>query len=243
MEKAWFEQWFDTNYYHILYSHRDEGEARAFIESLMQFLDIQKGSEVIDIGCGRGRHSKYMCELGYNVTGIDIACSNIDYARRWEEENLHFHCFDKRNVFSKGKFDLALNLFTSYGFLKSRTELEGALKSMGENLKKGGIFVLDYMNAEKIRNAHLTSDVIDTQGIRFEISKRISGHQIIKEIEVIDGSSRSHFAEEVHLITLPEFRELFQFASLEILHTFGDYRLHDYEEQFSDRLIIIARKR
>ena len=124
MSKEWFEQWFDSKYYHILYNYRDEGEAREFLDNLLDFLKIPLKSKIIDIGCGRGRHAKYLSEQGYDVTGIDIAAASIDFAKSFENNHLHFYCHDKRQTFRKETFDIALNLFTSYGFLKERSDLE-----------------------------------------------------------------------------------------------------------------------
>jgi len=242
MSKAWFESWFNTRYYHILYSHRDEGEAKGFMTNLMDFLQIPLESEVIDIGCGRGRHARFLSAMGYNVTGIDIADSSIEYAKQYECENLHFFCFDKRKIFKKGKYDLALNLFTSFGFLRNRSELEIALISMSENIKKGGILVMDYMNAEKIKHASFEEKIIHENGIHFNIGKKIKGHQIIKTIRVRDRDKSLDFREQVHLISLEEFKALYAIASLKILHTFGDYQLNKFNSENSDRLILIAEK-
>lgn len=242
MSKEWFETWFDTSYYHILYGHRDENEARNFIGNLLTYLELSNDVKIIDIGCGRGRHAKLLNEKGYDVTGIDIASSSIEYAKQFENQHLHFYCHDKRKVFREGAFDVGLNLFTSYGFLKQRNDLEIALKSMAKNLKHGGIFVLDYLNEGKIKHLDLHKEEVENQGINFKMNKQITGHQIIKDIEVNDHGKVLTFREEVHLITLEEFRELFENASLKILHTFGDYQLNDYERTHSDRLILIAEK-
>ena len=242
MTKPWFEEWFDSRYYHILYSHRDDGEAQDFMLRLLNFLLLEKNSQIIDIGCGRGRHARFLSDQGYKVIGIDIAPTNIDYAKQFEGENLHFFCFDKRKIFKKASFDIALNLFTSYGFLKNREELQVAMISMSENLKKGGKIVIDYMNAEMIKHQSFHKEKIHIDGIEFTINKRIEGHQIIKEIGIEEGEIKLNFYEKVHLITFSEFEDLFESASLKILHTFGDYQLNKFDPKTSPRLILIAEK-
>ena len=53
----WFEVWFDSPYYPILYQNRNHDEARAFIDQLTKWLEVPEGSNVLDLACGRGRHA------------------------------------------------------------------------------------------------------------------------------------------------------------------------------------------
>jgi len=77
MQKEWFEDWFDTNYYHVLYQNRNEEEARRFIHNLIDHLGIPKGVKVLDLACGKGRHSITLNDLGYDVLGEDLSPNSI----------------------------------------------------------------------------------------------------------------------------------------------------------------------
>ncbi|MFN5878833.1 MAG: SAM-dependent methyltransferase, partial [Flavobacteriales bacterium] len=68
--KEWFADWFDTPYYHILYKNRNDEEAAHFIENLIEFIQLDLGSRVLDLACGKGRHSVTLNKLGYNVLGV-----------------------------------------------------------------------------------------------------------------------------------------------------------------------------
>ena len=242
MSEMWIQRWFNSDYYHILYENRNDDEAGDFIENLMSFINLPKGSAIIDIACGRGRHAHYLNKKGFNVTGIDIAQRNIDYARKHEGQQLHFECHDKRKVFEANKYDLALNLFTSFGYLKSKTELSKTLNNMAQNLKVGGLLVMDYLNATKIEKMSFDNEIQLHQSIEFKIKKHIEEGRIVKEIEVFDGLKREKYSEKVRLISKEEFIIMFEDASLKILYTFGDYDLTDFDPEGSDRLILIAEK-
>ncbi|MEM1002389.1 MAG: SAM-dependent methyltransferase, partial [Bacteroidota bacterium] len=56
----WYASWFDSPYYHILYKDRDYDEAQALIDSLTQYLNLPENGRVLDLACGRGRHSVYL---------------------------------------------------------------------------------------------------------------------------------------------------------------------------------------
>ena len=79
----WYEKWFNTKYYHILYANRDHEEAKLFINNLAAHLKLKKNSKIIDIACGNGRHAVYLNYLGYNVTGIDLSKKNIEIASKY----------------------------------------------------------------------------------------------------------------------------------------------------------------
>ena len=79
--KQWYASWFDTPYYHILYKDRDHSEAQVFMDNLTNYLNIPEGGKILDLACGKGRHSVYLNSLGYNVTGIDLSEKSIDYAK------------------------------------------------------------------------------------------------------------------------------------------------------------------
>ena len=49
--------WFDSDYYHVLYKNRDYSEARNFIDNIVEYIDLKKGSQILDLACGIGRHS------------------------------------------------------------------------------------------------------------------------------------------------------------------------------------------
>ena len=69
----WYASWFDTPFYHILYKNRDDKEAGVFMKTLTSFLNLRPQAEILDLACGRGRHSIYLNKLGFKVTGVDLS--------------------------------------------------------------------------------------------------------------------------------------------------------------------------
>ena len=87
-DKAWYKDWFNSPFYHKLYFERDEKEAEIFIKKLIDHLQPAPGSRILDVACGKGRHSKTLASLGFEVTGIDISPDSIRQARQSERDNL-----------------------------------------------------------------------------------------------------------------------------------------------------------
>ena len=97
----WFDQWFDTPYYHQLYFQRDDQEAAAFINRLIEHLQPSTKSCMLDVACGKGRHSLHLSEKGFDVTGIDLSVHSIAEANLSAHEGLQFFVHDMRQPFYK----------------------------------------------------------------------------------------------------------------------------------------------
>ncbi|MDP1974032.1 MAG: methyltransferase domain-containing protein, partial [Sediminibacterium sp.] len=145
-DKAWFKDWFNSPYYHLLYQHRDENEAEQFIATLIKHLAPTKGATMLDIACGKGRHSMALAEMGFDVTGIDLSEVSISEAKAGETDRLHFYQHDMRRGFRINYFDFAFNFFTSFGYFKTRREHDNAIRMMADSIKPGGVLVIDYLN-------------------------------------------------------------------------------------------------
>ena len=87
---SWFANWFDSPYYHTLYKNRDEKEAQVFIDNLIDYLQIHKGSKLIDIACGKGRHAKYFNKKGMDVVGVDLSQNSINTAKKMKTKIYNF---------------------------------------------------------------------------------------------------------------------------------------------------------
>lgn len=242
MQTNWFKSWFNSPYYHILYNSRNQEEAELFIDKLCDFLKPAPNSKMLDIACGKGRHSIYLNKKGFDVIGTDLSYASIRFAKKFENSTLQFFVQDMRNLFYINYFDFALNLFTSFGYFDTDKDHINALKSFAKSLKKDGLLVMDYMNSEKIARNLVPNEVKVIDGIMFTISRKITNSKIIKSISFSDKNQNFSFSEEVMAFTFSDFERLFKAAGLQICHTFGDYDLNPFDVNQSDRLIFICKK-
>ena len=237
----WFTEWFDSYHYHLLYDHRDDQEAERFIRRLFMHLDLVKGSKVLDLACGKGRHAKQVHELGYNVLGIDLSEESIEFAKQYEEEGLEFTKADMRHLDLSQKFDITLNLFTSFGYFEKDQDDRAVLEGLAKHLKPNGRIVLDYLNVSKVRKQLPVEEIIAKHDLSFHTRKAIDKNFIVKDIEFEDQGLKNHYREYVKLLELSDFTKYFNSIGMKIEETFGNYELDAFSPTESDRLIMIAK--
>ena len=231
--------WFDTNYYHTLYKHRDSIEAKRFIDILIKHLNIKKGLKVLDLACGAGRHSKYLEKLGFKVTGIDRSINNIKKANKYKSSNLKFFKKEMTDDFEES-FDIVLNLFTSFGYENEDYNLK-TIKNISKSLKKGGILVIDYLNYYLAEKNLVSKEIKYIEGLKFNIERYSDDKYINKKISVDDKDSNV-FYEKVMKIDIDHFNSYCNKNNLKISKIYGNYNLDEFDINTSERLIMIIKK-
>ena len=234
----WYTSWFDTPFYHILYKNRDYKEAGDFMENLTSFLKLPKNAEILDLACGKGRHAKYLNDLGYKVTGVDLSPKSIAFAKQFENSSLHFVEHDMCLPFPK-KFDAVFNLFTSFGYFENNEDNLKTIKAIKTELKSNGFAVIDFLNAKYVKRNLVPSETKIIDEITFHINRSIVDGYIIKNISFQYNCQDFVFEERVKAITLSDFKACFKQANISLTHCFGDYQLNDFQEETSERLILI----
>jgi len=244
MQETWFKDWFNTPYYHQLYKDRDYTEAANFIDVLLKKISPSPNSLMLDVACGKGRHSLQLANKGFEVVGIDLSHESIQEALLSEQSNLHFYEHDMRLPFWINYFDYAFNFFTSFGYFKSKREDENAIRSIAQSLKSNGVFVMDYLNVAYTESQieHLSKKEIDN--VEFTITKWHDEKFFYKKILIEDNNKKKNisFTETVSKYTLQDFTGLFEAQGLKIKDVYGDYQLSKYIAEESPRLILVAQK-
>lgn len=237
-QKDWFTSWFNTPYYHILYKHRDDSDAKLFMKNITKELQLKNTSEILDIPCGKGRHAVYLNTLGYNVVGVDLSSNSINFAKQFENKKLKFEVWDMRTPFTQ-KFDAIFNLFTSFGYLEDDQEDISILKNFKKGLKENGILVMDFLNVSYVKEHLIEEEIKTIEGIDFHITRKIEDGFIIKEIDFSADNANHSYIEKVKYLDKDKFVHYFKSAGFNINQVFGSYQLEDFNPSSSKRLIFV----
>ncbi len=243
-ETIWYKDWFNSPFYHKLYFERDEQEAESFINKLIAHLQPPSGSRMLDVACGKGRHSKKLASLGYYVTGIDISPDSIAYAKQFEKDNLDFYVHDMRLPFWGNYFNYAFNFFTSFGYFKTRREHDDAIRTIAKSLKPGGIFVIDYLNVHYAEEHLLHNELKISGDTMYDIHRWDDETHFYKKINVTDPALTNalEYTEKVAKFSLGDYTDMLSFQGLQVQEVFGDYQFTPYDVRKTPRMVILAKK-
>ena len=238
ISKKWYASWFDTPYYHILYKDRDYEEAQFFMDTLTHYLNLPEEAKILDLACGKGRHSIYLNQLGYQVTGADLSENSIAQATQSANEKLDFVVHDMRLPFDE-KFEAIFNLFTSFGYFEDDADNLKTLKAVRDSLSEYGFAVIDFMNVDFVLENLVPSETKTVDGIDFHIKRYEKDNHIYKEISFTADGEDFFFTEKVQALRLADFEKMMEEAGIYLLDTFGDYKLKKFHKKESDRLIML----
>jgi len=151
-EGEWFEdEDFWTAYAPIMFDEARWAEVPAVVDAIERLVGLEPGAAVLDACCGPGRHSLELASRSYSVTGIDITRAYLEAAREsaaaWGA-GARFLRADIRDYRADRAFDLALNLYTSFGYFADPADDLAALSSLRAALKPGGALVLETTGKE-----------------------------------------------------------------------------------------------
>lgn len=218
------------------------------INLLQRSISVNTKSRVLDIACGSGRHSLELARRGFEVTGFDLSEFLIKEAKKGLKESVEkdlkvkFLIKDMRDFNFKGSFDIAVNIFTSFGYFDNDKENFQVIKNVSDSLKKGGYFVFDFINKNYLVKNIVPYSLSRNGKFTIKQKRRIENDFVIKEISIKKGKELLEFNEILRLYSLNEFKKVFESYNLRIQNLYGDYSGNKFNLNKSQRLIIIAKK-
>ncbi|WP_025026615.1 class I SAM-dependent methyltransferase [Caldalkalibacillus mannanilyticus] len=242
MKEPWYVKSFQEDYLKI-YAHRTDEAAEQEMKQIVQLLDMPKGSRVLDLCCGNGRHSRQLAKLDYQVTGIDLSHVLLDEARKANfADKITYLQSDVRELSFEEEFDYVLNLFTSFGYFEQVEENQKVFQAIYRALKGGGVFLIDFLNPGYIRKNLVPESYRESGELKIREKRRIEKNQVIKDIHIEQEGAERQYQEKVNLFEYEEMVQMLQASGLTTERVYGAFDLQPYDEADSPRMILIGKK-
>lgn len=132
-------------YYNACYKEKDYHFEAELVSNLLQKYGTDV-KQVINFGCGTGRHDIELARLGYQCTGIDMSNAMIEIAKKNTIDGKNrpvFEVADIRNFKTNEEYDAVISLFHVMSYQVSNEDIKAAIKAARGAIKQGGIFLFD----------------------------------------------------------------------------------------------------
>jgi SAM-dependent methyltransferase len=223
-QTSWYQRWFGEEYLQ-LYPHRDEQEARDAVDLVLGGVAPGEIRCALDLACGAGRHLAMLVGRGIRCVGLDLSLPLLTRARAARAPVVRG---DMRHLpFSGGSFDLVTNFFTSFGYFPSIEEDEAVIAEIRRVLRPDGVFSVDFLNADRVRQDIVPREQREMAGRRIIITRHLVDNDEVveKRIEIHDPANRlPHvFVERVRLYAPEHLYAVLEQYGLVPTAAYGDY--------------------
>ncbi len=238
-------QWYETAFaeqYGLVYAHRDDEAASEEAADIVALLGLEdRAARVLDLWCGGGRHAAALLRMGFDVWGVDLSPPLLAEARVRDGLGGRLVRADMREIPLAGRFDVALNLFTSFGYFGEDTENKRVVCEMARILVPGGRLLIDHMNRAEVER-RVGADERERAGVTVRQERRVEGNRVLKDITVIkDGSEPVYLKENVRVYTEEEMKTMLKSAGFQDVRLYGSFKGEPFGAD-SERMIAAARK-
>lgn len=247
--QPWYIEFFNSDYQSIYSSIFEESQITSEVNSLINLLGFKQNDSILDLCSGPGRHSLLLSKLGFNITAVDL---NAEYLTqivnnaKINELTIKAVRSDMRYLPFYEKFDLIINMFTSFGYLENDKENLKVLRSIYSSLKPKGLLLLDMLNREWVIANNIKTEwkiggndqiIIEHRNINLMTSKSSITFSTFQK----DGSLLNSIGHHIRLYTLTEMIQLLEKANIFVKDVYGGLGKEPYSIN-SHRMIIVAQK-
>jgi ubiquinone/menaquinone biosynthesis C-methylase UbiE len=181
------------------------------------------GKLLLDVACGTGTHAGLLSKY-YEVEGVDLDPQMLSVAKK-KYPKLRFHQGDMTSFELDHAFDVVVCLFSSIGYVKTKSRLQKAIKNMTRHVLPGGVLLVEpwftpkqwqvgYVSVTQVNRPDLHIVRMNRSGQRGKIS--------LTEFQYLVGTPKGieHLAEihELGLFTHKEYMDAFKAANLRVIH-------------------------
>jgi SAM-dependent methyltransferase len=267
-EKEFLDEWFNDEsfweqYAPIMFDNKRWTEVSAVADGvtrlarlpLYEYAPVYKSAEagvaggpkVADLCCGFGRVSLELARRGFNVTGVDLTPAYLDTARddaAYEHLEVEFVHQDVRRFKRPNAFDLAVNLYISFGYFGNQEDDRLFARNVCESLRDGGCFVIETLGKEIAVRDFVEAEWFERAGY-FVLTKyeAVNSWEGLKNRWILisrEGKTTERvFTQRLYAAT--ELRQLLLSAGFSAVELYGNWEEGPYD-QHAESLIAVGRK-
>ena len=214
-----------ANYYDEIYTSMGKDypkEANKMYKLIQKYLK-SGGETLLDVACGTGHHVGLLGKY-YRVEGLDLDSNMLSIARKKYPE-IRFHKGDMINFRLNKNFDAVICLFSSIGYVKTKSNLNKTIQTMTQHLLPGGVMLIEpWFSPNQWRTGGVFTVHVNKPDLKITRMSHSSrkGNISILNFQYLVGTSKGiQYSAEQHqlgLFTKKDYLEAFRKAGLKVIH-------------------------
>ncbi len=247
-QRQWFVDLFDEDYLRTLPFLTPQA-TQAEAEFVINAMQLAPGAQVLDLGCGYGRHAMELAARGFHVVGLDLSTPLL--VRGGEEAHrrgltINFVRGDMRELDFEDQFDACYCLFSTFGYFDDETNKK-ALQNVAQALKPNGKILIEILNRDYVIADLPTRVWWEGDGCvvleEVELNYFSSRIQVNRSV-VFDDGRQLEQEISVRAYSLHEVGKLMHAAGFRVLEVSGGYQMRGrFLGNQSRHIIVLAEKK
>lgn len=243
--KQWYEDdEFWSAWYPYMFTKERFDQAETEVDQLLDLANFESGS-VLDLACGPGRHAIELAKRGFQVTGVDRSPFLLSKAmERAQAEKVEVEWIeeDMRRFERPNAFNLAINMFTSFGYFDEKSDDLQVLERLHRSLVNGGVLVIDVISKEWLARHFEPTSSSEMEDGALVINRREifdDWTRIRNEWILLRGTEVKSFKFHHTIYSGQELRDHLKGAAFKNVELYGDLEGNEYGMD-AKRLIAVA---
>ena len=245
------EPWHDQNAFWellepVLFNQQRLASTQEQVEKVEKLLQIKSPARILDLCCGRGRHSLEFSRRAYDVIGIDRTQAYLEKAKvEAEKLNLSatFVLGDMREYCAPDNFDVIINMFGSFGYFENPEDDLKVVKNMYTSLRAGGQFLIETAGKEIVARNFRERDWSEEGDLLILEERKVSQNwrRIETRWTIIQGTKKIEHQVSVRSYSAVELSTLLLDGGFPKVQVYGSLDGIEYD-QMAQRLVVVGKK-
>jgi len=243
---TWWKSFFGEDYLLLYGKELTSDRSAREVDCAIRAAGLRPGERVLDLGCGFGRHLKWLRRYKIQAFGLERSPVQIALARSPSDAgpSLPLARGDVRLLPFGSEFDAAVCLYTSMGYFDDAGN-QAQLRELARVVRPGGRVLIDNQNPAFILSHLQPERQVEDAASQIRVSEQFEydaeSRRIYSRKEIRTPSAHNEYFFVLRLFGLDDLTEELERVGLQVEAAYGDYDLIPYGPD-TNRLIVTARK-
>jgi len=249
IKPSWYKDFFQKFYLKIYQDILPRLDTKKEVDFIEKILKLPRGSKILDLCGGYGRHSIPLAKKGFDVYLLDLNKDFLEQAKKEAKKQkikIHIPHGDMRKIPFLNKFDAVINVFNSFGYLENDEEDEKTIKAVVRSLKLNGLFLIDITNVNWLKNnsrpksQRQIENLLVIENIKFNSKTKKN----LINMKIVNTKNRKiqYTSQSLRIYTFNDLKKLLTNNGLKIIEKYGGFNKERFSPKFSKRIVLLAKK-